>query len=72
MFCDGLRMRIDASNLIIAAQAPAHQARATKTAEQTGFEPLTFPKAEPTPERTRQITPLGISQPLGTQLDIKI
>ena len=63
-----IRMRIDASNLILAAQAQARPAAAAKAA-QTVFEPTSF-EAKPVTGAKPALTP-G-SQRLGQKIDIKV
>jgi biotin carboxyl carrier protein len=65
-------MRIDASTLLLAAQAQSQRAAAPKApAEKTAFEPpdLTAPSAGEARKQTAQ--PGTIVRP-GTQLDIKV
>ena len=62
-------MRIDASNLLVAAQAQARPAAAAKTA-QTVFEPVSFAAKPVTGAGKAAATP-G-SQRIGQKLDIKV
>ena len=61
-------MRIDASNLILAAQAQTRPTAAAK-AVQTAFEPMSF-EAKPVTGGKPAVTP-G-SQRLGQRIDIKV
>ena len=63
-------MRIDASNLLLAAQAQLQRNPADKVAQRR-FEPLDFAKSSPTQEGTRTNPSGTISRP-GAQLDIKV
>ena len=62
-------MRIDASNLLLAAQAQRNLT--PDKVAQPRFEPLDFAKSSPTQEGTRSAPPGAISRP-GAQLDIKV
>ena len=64
-----LIMRIDASNLLLAAQVQARPAAAVKPA-QTAFEPLAFDTKPAAP--TGKATAIPGFKRLGQQLDIKI
>jgi len=63
-------MRIDASNLLLAAQAQTQRNPADKVA-QPRFEPLDFSKSSPAQDGARTIPPGTISRP-GAQLDITV
>ena len=64
-------MRIDASNLILAAQAQMQRSLAPDKVAQPRFEPLDFAKSSPTQEGGRT-TPTGATSRPGAQLDIKV
>ena len=64
-------MRIDASSLILAAQAQTQRNIASDKMAQPRFEPLDFAKSPPTQEGGRTNPPGPISRP-GAQLDIKV
>ncbi|HMI96347.1 MAG TPA: hypothetical protein VK479_07540 [Micropepsaceae bacterium] len=64
-------MRIDASNLILAAQAQTQRVAAATKEAQPRFESLDFAKSSATQEGTRTATPAMASRP-GAQLDIKV
>ena len=64
-------MRIDASNLILAAQAQTQRALAPDKVAQPRFEPLDFAKSSAAQEGARTIPAATISRP-GAQLDIKV
>jgi hypothetical protein len=63
-------MRIDASNLILAAQAQTQRPAAAKGAEPR-FEPLDFAKSPTGQQGTRTSQPGAVLRP-GAQLDIKV
>jgi len=67
----GLAMRIDASNLILAAQAQTQRTTATAKGAEPRFEPLDFAKSSPTREGARASPPGPVSRP-GANLDIKV
>lgn len=62
-------MRIDASNLLLAAQAQTRPAAAAKTA-QAVFEPVSF-EAKPATAPAKPAAALG-NQRIGQKLDIKV
>ena len=64
-------MRIDASNLILAAQAQTQRSLAPDKVAQPRFEPLDFGKSSPTQDGARTMPPGTISRP-GAQLDITV
>jgi hypothetical protein len=64
-------MRIDASNLLLAAQAQTQRSLAADKVAQPRFEPLDFAKASTGQEGARSASPGAISRP-GAQLDIKV
>jgi hypothetical protein len=64
------RMRIDASNLLLAAQAQRPASGKTQT-PQAGFETLDFAKPSEGQERKQTALPGAMSRP-GMQLDIKV
>jgi hypothetical protein len=64
-------MRIDASNLILAAQVQAQRPAAAKAQQQAPFEPLDLAKASAPPERKTSAFQGPASRP-GSQLDIKV
>jgi hypothetical protein len=65
-------MRIDASNLLLAAQAQAQRPASGKTqAPQPAFETLDFAKPSEGQD-CKQAAPSGAMSRPGTQLDIKV
>ena len=64
-------MRIDASNLLLAAQAQTQRTVAAAKGAEPRFEPLDFPKSSATQEGARAAPSGAISRP-GAQLDIKV
>jgi hypothetical protein len=64
-------MRIDASNLLLAAQAQTQRTAAAPKEARLNFEPLDFAKSSPTQEGARTTSPAIASRP-GAQLDIKV
>ena len=64
-------MRIDASNLLLAAQAQTQRNLTPDKAAQPRFEPLNFAKSSAAQEGARTTPPGVISRP-GAQLDIKV
>jgi len=69
MFCHGAAMRIDTSNLILAAQAQTQRpAAAANRPGEARFEALDFPRS-PAQENTQKSAP---NPRPGAQLDIKV
>jgi len=66
-----LPMRIDGSNLLLAAQAQPQRPSAAKAQPQPAFEPRDFAKPSPTSERGQASPPGAVPRP-GSQLDIKV
>jgi len=65
-------MRIDASNLLLAAQIqPQRPGPAVKAPQAPSFEPLEFGKLAAAREGRQAALPGPLSRP-GTQLDIKV
>ena len=65
-------MRLDASNLLLAAQAQAQRPESAKAhVQQTQFEPLDFAKPSAGEDR-KQTAPPGMVFRPGMQLDIKV
>jgi len=64
-------MRIDASNLLLAAQAQIQRPIAATKGAEPRFEPLDFAKSSPAQEAARTGTPGAVLRP-GAQLDIKV
>ena len=64
-------MRIDASNLILAAQAQTQRPAAAAKGAEPRFEPLDFAKSPTGQEGTRTGQPGAVLRP-GAQLDIKV
>jgi hypothetical protein len=65
-------MRIDTSNLLLAAQAQSQRPAAPASRPQeAGFEPLDFAKRSPAQESRQNAAPGAVLRP-GAQLDIKI
>jgi hypothetical protein len=72
MFGHCAAMRIDASNLLLAAQAQAQRPAAAKApAPLNAFETLDFAKPAGGEDRKQTALPGGMSRP-GMQLDIKV
>jgi hypothetical protein len=63
-------MRIDASNLLVAAQVQAQRPAAAKPPGAAAFEPLDFAKS-PAAGRKQAPSPGTVPRP-GMQLDIKV
>jgi hypothetical protein len=66
-----LPMRIDASNLLVAAQVQTQRPAAAEAQQPAPFKPLDFAKPESPPERRPSAFP-GPTSRLGSQLDIKV
>ncbi len=64
-------MRIDASNLLLAAQVQTQRANAAAKEAQPAFEPLDFAKSPPA-QKGAGATPTGAIPRPGAQLDIKV
>jgi len=64
-------MRIDASNLILAAQAQTQRPAAAAKGVEPRFEPLDFAKSPTGQQGTRTSQPGAVLRP-GAQLDIKV
>ncbi|HXJ03265.1 MAG TPA: hypothetical protein VNH44_18750 [Micropepsaceae bacterium] len=65
-------MRIDASNLLLAAQVQAQRPAPVKApAQQTSFQPLDLAKSSAGQDHKQTASPGAIIRP-GTQLDIKV
>ena len=64
-------MRIDASNLLVAAQAQTQRATIAAKGAQPQFEPLDFVKSSGVREGAQTTQAAGIPRP-GAQLDIKV
>jgi hypothetical protein len=62
-------MRIDASNLLVAAQVQTRPAAAVKAPQAASFEPANF---EAKPGTARKPAAIPGAKQLGQQLDIKI
>jgi hypothetical protein len=65
-----VRMRIDASNLLLAAQVQTRPSAAVKSPQTAVFQPAEF-EAKPTARGGKTAAAAGI-KPLGQNLDIKI
>jgi hypothetical protein len=64
-------MRIDTSNLLLAAQAQTQRANVAVKEAQPSFEPLDFAKSPPV-QKGAGTTPTGVVPRPGAQLDIKV
>ena len=64
-------MRIDTSNLLLAAQVQTQRTAATAKEAEPRFEPLDFAKSSPTQQGAQASPPGAVSRP-GANVDIKV